>query len=83
MQRLVLRLLTTLGNTLHGGLQRVGTDGSHHATASQFGSQQLSVLSFLLRLLHNLHQHVILRPRQVFLLCLFSLFPECRICLSL
>ena len=82
-QCLVSSLAITLLHSLDSGLQRVGGDGGHHPTARQFGSHQLAVLSFALGLVHYLHQHVVLRAGQVFLLCLFCLFPQRRICLSL
>ena len=82
-QCLVFRLLPTLLHTLHGGLQRVGTDDCHRPATSQFGGHQLSELPFLLRLLHNLHQHIILRAQKVVRLRRPGLLPKRIISLSL
>ena len=81
-QRLVGCRPVALLHPLDGGLQRVGGNGGHRPAASKFGSHQLSVFALLLGLFDNLHQHIVLRAGQILLLCLVSLFPQGRICLS-
>ena len=81
-QGLVGRRPVALLHPLDGGLQRVGGNICHRPAASQFGCHQLSVFALLLGLFDNLHQHIVLRAGQVFLLCLVHLFPQGRICLS-
>ena len=78
----VLRLVVSRHYTVYFGFQRVGCYRRHRLCAHQFCFQQLSVLRLFLGLLYYLLQHLILRLRQVLLLSILHLLPECRIRLS-
>ena len=76
-----LSLLGTLYELFHGGLQRVGSHLTLRLGTLQLGLQQLSVGLFLLGFRHYLAQHLLFRLWQVFVLCVFHLFPQGAVCL--
>ena len=67
--------ITTLLNTIHSRTDRVRSNALHHLTGVQFCFQQLTVDLLLCGLLHNLLENLILRLREILILCLRGLLP--------
>ena len=75
LQHRVLGGVATLLDTFHSGTDRVRGDALHHLTGVQFRFQQLTVHLLLRSLLNNLLENLVLRLREILVLCLRSFLP--------
>ena len=78
-----LGLLCPLLQLFHGRPQRVGGHQALRVGLLQLSLEQLTIVGLLLGFVHYLSQHLLRCLGQVFLLCLFYLFPQAGIVLCI